>query len=231
MRLTARTAALLLIGFLVACSSQASKPPTAAAVLQEAGHAMAGLHSVSADIKFGPGVTLQGLTLTSATSKIQLPTESDTVFKVKQGDFLLDLRVVTTGGHVYLRLPFSGFTEATPEQAKEVPNLSGLFDPNTGLPAILPQGQDQRYLGTEQVSGVPCDKVSSTYTAAQIGQLLGVQPAGDVKATIWAGQSDHYVRRVTLAGPLLEAGKEVQVDIYLHDFNQPVAIPTPSPSS
>lgn len=216
------------MGILVACSNEASRPPTAAAVLGDAGRAMAGLHSVSADVKFGPGITLQGLTLSSATSKIQLPSDSDTVFKVKQGDFLLDLRVVTTGGHVYLRLPFSGFTEATPEQAKEVPNLSGLFDRSNGLPAILSRGQDQRYLGTEQVAGVTCDKVSSTYTADQVGQILSIKPAGEVRTTVWAGQSDHYVRKVTLSGPLLEAGKVVQVEIDLHDFNQPVSIPTPT---
>jgi hypothetical protein len=233
MRELARSGALLLAGLVLACSGTASTPPDPATVLRQAGQAMAGLHSVAADVQFGSGITIQGLTLSSATTKVAVPGQSDTVIKVKQGDFLVDLRVVTTGGHVYLRLPFSQFTEVTPEQAKEVPDLSQLFDPKSGLPAALPAGKDTRYLGTEQVAGVETDKVSTTYTADQVGQLLGgvVKPAGDVQATIWVGRSDHYVRRVTLNGPLLEAGKDVKVEVDLHDFNQPVTIATPSPAA
>jgi hypothetical protein len=95
---------------------------------------------------------------------------------------------------------------------------------------MLPAGKNPKYQGAEQLSGVDADKVSTTYTADQIGQLLGgaIRPAGDVDATIWAGRSDHYVRRVTLTGPLLEAGRNVQVRIDLHDFNKPVTIANPT---
>ncbi len=196
-------------------------------MLRQAGQSMSSLHSVSVDVKFGPGVELQGLTLSSASSKIQLPGGSDTVFKVKQGDFLVDLRVVTTPGHVFVRLPFSRFTELSPDQAKEVPDLAQLFDGRSGLPAVLAAGQDPKYLGTEQVAGVDCDKVITTFAADQVASLLNAKPAGDVKATIWAGRSDHLVRQVTLKGPLLEAGKDVQANVDFHDFNQPVAIATP----
>jgi lipoprotein LprG len=228
----ARTAALLLAGMVLACAGPGSAPPNPTAVLRQAGQAMAGLHSVSADVKFGPGIVVQGLTLSSATTSVQLPGQSDTVLKVKQGDFLVDVRVVTTNGHVYLRLPFSQFTEITPAQASEVPDLSKLFDPQSGLPALLPAGKDTRYLGTEQVGGVDTDKISTTYTADQVGQLLGgvVKPAGDIQATIWVGTSDHYVRRVLLNGALLEAGKNVQVEVDLHDFNRPVTIVNPTAS-
>lgn len=193
---------------------------------------MAGLHSVGADVKFGPGMTYQGLTLSSATTSLQLPDESDTVFKIKQGDFLVDVRVVTTNGHTYLRLPFSQFTEVTASQAREVPDLSRLFDQRAGLPAVLTAGKDTRYVGAEQVNGANCDKVATTYTAEQVAQLLGAaaRPAGDVQATIWAGRSDHYVRRVILNGPLLEAGKDVQVQVDVRDFNKPVSITNPIPT-
>src|SRR5215471_5404606 len=233
MREIARIGALLLAGLVLACSGPASTSPNPTTVLRQAGQAMGSLHSVAADVKFGAGIEVGGLTLSSATTKVQVPGQSDTTIKVKQGDFLVDLRVVTTGGHIYLRLPFSQFTEVTPEQAKELPDLSKLFDPKSGLPAALPSGTNTRYLGSEQIAGVDTDKISTTYSADQVSQLLGgvVKPAGDVQATIWVGRSDHYVRRVNLNGPLLEAGKSVQVAVDLHDFNQPVTIATPSPAA
>lgn len=234
MRHFARSVALVLAGLLLACSGPGSTAaPNPETVLRQAGQALGSLHSVAADVKFGSGIVVGGLTLSSATTKVELPGQSDTVIKVKQGDFLVDVRVVTIGGHTYLRLPFSQFTEMTGNEAGSVPDLSQLFDPKSGLPAALAAGKDARYLGTEQVGGVDTDKVGTAYTADQVSQLLGgvVKPAGDVQATIWVGRSDHYVRKVNLNGPLLEAGKNVQVEVDLHDFNQPVTIATPSPAA
>jgi len=225
-RLAALAAAVAVLGCSGSASSTAVDPST---VLRQAADAITGLHSVIADVKFGSGITVAGVSLSSATSKIQLPRDSDSTFKVKQGDFLLDLRVVTTGGHVYLRLPFASFTEVPPAQAKQIPDVTTLFDLHSGLPAVLSAGKDTRYLGMEQVEGTDSDKVSTTYSADQLGQLLGgIKPAGDVKATIWVGRSDHYVRKVILSGPLVEAGKVVQVEVDLRAFNQAVVIATPS---
>lgn len=229
MRDLARTGALLLAGLVLACSGPATTPPDPTAVLRQAGQAMGNLHSVAADVRFGSGIAVQGLTLSSATTKVAVPGESDTVIKVKQGDFLVDLRVVTTNGKVFLRLPFSQFTEVPPDQAKEIPDVSRILDQRAGLPAFMASGKDARYLGTEQMGGVDCDKVTATYTAAQIGDALGgLKPASDVKATIWSGRSDHFARRVILDGQLLEPGKDVQVQVDMHDFNQPVTITKPT---
>lgn len=229
MRPLARTAALLLAGAIVACSGPTTSAPDPTSVLRQAGQAMADLHSVGADVKFGPGIAIEGLTLRSATTSLQLPGQSDTIFKVKQGDFLVDVRVVTTDGHTYLRLPFSQFTEITAQEASQIPDLSHLFDQRSGLPTMLASGTNTRYQGTEQVNGVDTDKVATTYTASQVGQLLGdaARPDGDIQATIWSGRSDHLVRRVILHGPLLEAGKDVQVQVDLRDFNKPMSITNP----
>jgi lipoprotein LprG len=233
MREIARSAALLLAVVVLACSGPGAPAPNPTTVLRQAAQSMSGLHSVAADVKFGPGIVLQGLTLSSATTKVQLPGESDTILKVKQGDFLVDVRVVTSSGHVFLRLPFSQFTEVSADEARAVPDLSQLFDAKSGLPAVLPAGKDPKDLGTEQVGGVDTNKVSATYPADLIGQMLAgaVQPAGDIVATIWVDTTDHFVRRVILDGPFLEKGKDVRVQIDLHDFNQPVKVVTPTPTA
>lgn len=227
MRETAYSLALLLTLLVAACTPGASEtdPRT---VLRQAGEALAGVNSVAADVRFQPGITYEGLTVTSATTRVRMPSDSDTALKVKQGDLLVEVRVVATGGRVYLKLPFSRFQDVTSDVG-QVPDVSRLLNRQSGLAAIMASGRDSRYLGTERMGGVDCDKVSTTYTAQQIGQVLsGVQPAGDVSATVWVGRSDHLLRRVVLKGPLVEAGKDVEVQADLHDFNQPVTITQPS---
>jgi len=111
--------ALGLVVLLCACSGPGQTPatPDPVAVLREAGSAMSAVKTVAADVKFGSGVVLQGLTLQSATSRIALPADSDSTFKVKQGDFLVDVQVVTVGGQVFLKLPFSKFAALPPGEA------------------------------------------------------------------------------------------------------------------
>jgi hypothetical protein len=191
---------------------------------------MASVHSLSADVKFGPGVAYQGFTLAAAQTQIALPSSSDTTLKVKQQDFLVDLRVITVDGHVFVKVPFGKFSEVTPQQAAQLPDLAALFDSQKGLPALLSKGSSPSYLGTEKVGATDCDKVQATYTADQVaGLITGLRPAGDIKATLWLGRSDHRLYRVLLTGPLLEAGKDTSVDITMHDYDAPVTVVRPTP--
>ncbi|HEX6548492.1 MAG TPA: LppX_LprAFG lipoprotein [Candidatus Dormibacteraeota bacterium] len=217
---------MLLLALAGACTNSSTPKPET--VLQESGQAMAKVKSVSADIAFGPGLSFQGFTLSSATSKIQVPGDSDTVIKVKQQDFLVDVEVITSGGHVWIKVPFGRFTEVTPDEAAQLPSIGGLFDAQHGLPALLPQGQSPAADGSEQMGGVDCDRVKTTYTADQVGQALGgLKPASDIQARLWVGHDDHLLRRVVLTGQLTSAGAASSVDVHLHDFNQPVSIATP----
>ncbi len=221
---------LLLVFGLAACAFGSSNPD-GQSVLRSAGQALASVHSVSADVKFGPGIAVQGLTLSSATAKIALPASSDAVFKVRQGDFLVDVRVVTVGGVGYIQLPFSKFTQLTAVQSAELPDLATLFDSAHGLPAVMASGSSVRWEASEKVGGVDTDRVAAVYSPDQIGSVLAssaARPAANVKAVWWVGKSDHLLRRVVLTGPLLAPGKDVSVDITLHDFNAPVTIVAPA---
>jgi hypothetical protein len=232
MRTIARFAAPLLGALLVACSAPgtAASPPNPTKILRDAGQATSAVKSVAADVKFGGAkIVLQGLAVKSATSKVRLPGDSDTTFKVDQGGFQIALRVITTGGRVFVKLPFSQFVELTGQQAQEIPDVSQLFNARSGLPALLQAGRNPSYQGTEQVGSTECDRVAATYTADQVGQLLGgrLTPQGDVHATVWVGRSDHLVRKTVLSSKFTSSGQS-QVEVDLHDFNQPMAIAAPT---
>jgi hypothetical protein len=232
---TVRSAIALALLLVLGCSP-GQPAPNPASLLRESAQALAGLKSVSADVKFVSGkVELQGFTLDSASTKLRLPSDSDTTFKVKQGDFLVNVRVVIAGGKAFIQLPFSQPQELTAEQAAEIPDLSRLFDREHGLPAILGQGRSPTLQGSEQVDGVDCYKVATSYTADQIGSLLSGMQAADVSTVFWIGQSDKLVRKATLTGAFDPSGGKATVEVHLHDFDKPVQISppavTPSPAA
>src|SRR5487761_141900 len=228
-RATVLAALAMALVTLTACGGLQAEDP--GQVLKDAGAAMAKLTTVNASLKFTKGtISFQGYVLTSATAAIRLPADSDTVYKVKYQDLLIGLEVVITGGHVYLRPPFSGFTAVTGKTAAEVPDLAKLFDAKTGLPAMIPAGQNLTYIGSEKVGGVDSYKIGATYTAAQIARLLPeLSSTGDVAATIWVGGSDHLIRKAVLSGPFGNGGTASTVEIDLSAFNTTVAIASPSP--
>lgn len=223
-----RLSAVIACVLLAACAPGAA-PPNPAATLRDAGKAMGELKTVAADIKVVKGiVTLDNFRLASASTKMRLPADSDSTVKVMQSDFLVEIRLVTLNGHYYAKFPFYGFTELTPQQAGQFPDVSRLFDPARGLPAVIPQGKNPKLGAADKVDGVDTDRVDATFTADQIGQMLGLKPAGDVATTFWIGQKDHLVRKVVLTGLLSQADKPATVEVHLHDFNTPIDIQDPT---
>jgi hypothetical protein len=161
---------------------------------------------------------------------VRLPSESDTTYTVRYQDVLIGLEVVITGGQVFLRAPFAGFTEVKGKVAADIPDVAKLFDVKTGLPAMLAAGQNPRYIGTEKVGDVDSYKVAATYSAAQIRTLLPqLSSSGDVAATIWVGGSDQLIRKAVLDGPFGDGGAASSVEIDLSGFNAAVAIASPTP--
>jgi len=219
-RLTAWLAALVL----VACGGD-STPPDAARILRDGAAAMAQLKTVSATLKLTKGtITLQGFTLVSARTSVRLPADSDTVYTVKQQDVTIGLEVVIAGGHV------STFQELPASQASAFPDMARLFDPSTGLPAVIPAGTAPKYVSTDQLDGKTAYQVSTTYTPAQVHSLLAeLSSSGTVAARVWVGVSDHLIRKAVLDGPFGDLGHEAAVEVDITNFNGAVTITSPSP--
>jgi hypothetical protein len=218
--------ALVVVG-LAACGGLQPQDPGQA--LHEGGAAMAKLKTVNATLTFTKGtVTFQTFTLVKATARLLLPTDSDTTFTVRKQDVQFALEVIITGGRVYLRPPFSSFTELTGADAGVIPDLAKLFEAQGGLPAIIPAGVKPRYLGADKVGDVDSHKVEATYTASQIHSMLPqLNASGDVDAVLWIGGSDHLIRKAVLSGLFGDNGTASSVEVDLSGFNGAVTISPP----
>ena len=216
----------------VACNGGSAPPSVdAAKVLRDGAAAMAQWKTVSATLKMTKGtVSLQGFALVSAKTAVQLPTDSDTTYTVKEQDILFSLEVVITGGKVYVHLPLSTLQEAPASQAAAFPDMAKLFDTTTGLPAVIPQGNNPRYVSTDQVGGVSCHQIATTYTAEQVhGLLPQLTSNGPVAARVWVGVSDHQIRKAVLDGAFGDNNSDAAVEVDITGFNMPVSITSPSP--
>jgi hypothetical protein len=217
----------LVVVVLAACGGLQPEDPGQA--LREGGAAMAKLKTVTATLTFTKGtVTFQTFTLVKAAARLLLPTDSDTTFTVRKQDVQFALEVIITGGHVYLRPPFSSFTELTGADALLIPDLAKLFEAQGGLPAIIPAGVKPKYLGADKVGDVDSHKVEATYTTTQIHSMLPqLNSSGDVDAVLWIGGSDHLIRKAVLSGLFGDNGTPSSVEVDLSGFNSTVTIPTP----
>lgn len=223
-RLLVAAAALAL---LTACGSLQPEDP--GLVLRQGGEATAHLKTVVATLKVTKGaISFQGFSLASATASIKLPDESDTLYLVRDKDVQFGLEVVILSGHVFLKPPLLRFTELSPQDATAIPDLAKLFDPTHGLAAVIPQGRNPQYEGTENVDGVDCWKVSALYTAEQItGLLPQIAWQGGVTANVWVDGSDHYIRRAVLGGNFGDKGALATVEVDLSGFDSNVTIASP----
>jgi LppX_LprAFG lipoprotein len=230
-RIRATAVAVLALTSFAISACGGLQPVDPGQALRDGGAAMAKLNTVTANLKFTKGkISFQGYVLVGAKATVRLPSDSDTVYTVRYQDLLIGLEVVISGGHVYLRPPLSGFTEVTGKNAAEIPDVAKLFDFKTGLPAVIPGGQNPKYSGVDKVGDVDSHRVTATYTASQIAGLLPqLKSSGDVAATIWVGGSDHLIRKATLEGAFGDNGAVSSVEVDMSGFNAAVAIASPSP--
>lgn len=218
-----------IVGVLLFACTAGGAAPNPATILRDAGKAMGELKTVAAEMKVNKGVVMvDNFRLASASTKVHQPSDSDTTVKVMQSDFLVDIRLVTLNGHYYAKLPFYNFTELTPEQASKFPDVSRIFDPARGLPAVIPQGNKPKLSGTEKIDNVDTDRVEASFSPEQVAQMLGLKPAGEIAMTLWVGQRDHLIRKVVLTGLLSHTDKSATIEVHLKDFNGPVEIQDPT---
>src|ERR1051325_8557288 len=92
-----RLVAMLAIAVMCGCTT--GSPPDAAKVLRDGGAAMGKLTTATAALKLTKGtITIQSFKLVSAKTSVRLPSDSDTIYTVKEQDVSFGLHAVIPEG-------------------------------------------------------------------------------------------------------------------------------------
>ena len=214
-----------------ACGNGSSPSIDASKTLRDGASVLAQLKTVSATLKVTKGIiSIQGFALVRARTAVNLPTDSDTTYTVKQQDIQFSLEVVIASGHVYVHLPLTPFQEAPPAEAAAFPDMAKLFATDTGLPAVIPAGATPKYVSTDQVDGQSAYQISTSYSPAQVRGLLSeLNSNGPVAARVWVDVSDHRIHKAVLEGAFGDNGKDAAVEVDITGFDTPVVISSPTP--
>jgi hypothetical protein len=216
---------------LFACGPSASVDP--AQQLKDAATALKGVKTVQLDFKFGAGATISlsgvSVDLVTATGKVRLPSDSDLVGRVKQGDNIVQAEIVTLGGDTYIKpVSFLPASKLSAEEAAQYPNAARLMDPDKGLPSVIANGKSPSVTGAESVDGHDSYKVDATYSPDDLKSALApFTPADQVKVTFWIAKDDHLVRKALISGHIFSASSDSSIEVHLHDFNASVDITAP----
>lgn len=175
------------------------------------------------------GIGGGGLALVGGTGDVARPAAFRGTLHLSQGGASLNVKVISVGGKVYAQLPFTkGYTPTNPSQFG-LSDPARLIEPNTGITSLLTSVDSATAAPSDRYQGERLDEVRVTLPVARVASVLDTtQRSGEVRGTVGIDPASHQLRRVVLAGPLLEKAKDVTYTLILEDYGEKVTITPPA---
>jgi lipoprotein LprG len=219
--------AVLLLA-LAACQPGPPAGPTAAEIVTRAGETLSAANAFhfSYSNEGGGAPIFSGLTLNSAEGDFVKPDKLKVKVNANFGSSVVEMDVIGVGDTAYLTNPL------TREWIKAPGALSAatVFDPQTGVAALLKKMKNPTRLADETLDGVPVYHVRGDVDAADLSSYTGGRPLSGtlLKTDIWVGKQDLRIRQVRIPGKIAEEDPpNIIRTIRLTSFDQPVTIEPP----
>ena len=165
------------------------------------------------------------IALTWVEGDMVRPDKMQAEIKVSALGFATDIGLIHYEGDTYMSNPLSGEWEALAAELGGMVNPSFLFDPDRGLPTLLPS-MELKGLGVEDIQGQPAYHMD----VADTGDLhmLGGDADGSVSVDVWIDVRSFLLRQAVVTQPTTDSDQPTVWLIELSDFDQPVSIQPPS---
>ncbi len=221
---------LCVVALLFGCggSSQKADPGRAKALLADAKRTLDASSTVhfkltSAHVPGG------GTTVVGGDGRAARPDKFKGNLKVSFAGITGTVGVISVGGKVYAKLPFT-LSYAVTDPAKFGFADPGRFmDPGTGVSTLLVKATQARLGSRVRVDGEVVREVRATIPGSVVADLLvSADPAHPVSAVFGVVEGDKQLRRAVLTGPFFKKGVDSVFTIVLDGYGDAVDISAPS---
>lgn len=165
-----------------------------------------------------------GIEMTAASGDVIPPDRLRMDITGTWGRMFLSTQLITVGEETYMQNPLNQKWEPTKFSAIT------LFQPDTGIKAIMESVTDLAMLPGETAGGAPCFHLSGMLRSEVLDSVaVGHAAEGlPVETEIWIGAEDFLLRRVTFKGQITEEEiPGIVRTLTLSRFNEPVTIELP----
>ncbi|MBI2854188.1 MAG: LppX_LprAFG lipoprotein [Chloroflexi bacterium] len=200
---------------------------TAQQIIQQASANTQALNSFHFELEQTGGTPIaMGLALLGASGDIVRPGKTRMTISASFSNMSLKVQVITVGDKTYMTNPLSGQWELLPVEF----NAVKLFDPDTGLKAIMAGMTSLSRLPDEDVSGVACYRLRGMLLSGDLRAITsGSAVEGiSVPTDVWIGKSDSWPRQVKVTGTVVQGEQsDISRTLRFSNFNQQVSIEAP----
>jgi lipoprotein LprG len=224
-------AALAVVGCAKSTPSQTLPPSpttlTAAEILTKSSdnlQAAKSFHFALDQIGGGTPITL-GIEMTKMSGDIVKPDKMKATITGTFMNSALEVQIISAGGKTYMTNPLSGQWEVPPAQFQ----ILSVFNPDSGIAAIMKGMSSPTMLPDETVAGVACYHLKGSILSETLSPITGSSAPGTTISTeVWIGKEDFLVRTIKLEGKITDTENDGIVrKLTLSNYNQPVDIQPP----
>jgi lipoprotein LprG len=167
----------------------------------------------------------RGLEMEKAVGDVAKPDRLQTEIQAIMAGIEVEVEIVTVGHSTYITNPLNGRWEPLPNEFQAV----SIFDPGTGVTAILEKTTDLVELDHEKVSGHACYHLAGKVAAEELRPITTSSVEGTtVDAEVWIDRQDFSLRKIELKGQITKKEKPGIIrTIRLSRFDQEVSIELP----
>jgi lipoprotein LprG len=169
---------------------------------------------------------LPGLWITDANGDVKKPDKLVGELSARYNGLVLKADVVVDGKSQYWTDPLNRRWGPMPSYF----NVAQLFDPAKGISDILAGLKNPTVDGAEKLGDTETYRFKGTVPPEALRAITAeVNVKNDIPTTIWVGKDDFLLRKVYLAGPLIE-GEPANIGrtINVSDYDKPVTVETPT---
>ena len=196
----------------------------AVALLREAADRTEQVQSFRFVLEHEHGATeiVRGLLMERAEGEVAGVDRLRVEIEASLGPLNLEVGVVVIGEDGWITNPLTGRWE------REDITVEDVFDPATGVTALMRVVDAARVTGTDRVGGVRSYRVEATVDSGDVTLFGDPSPGRALAATVWIGIDDALVRRIEIVGGITaDEPDNLLRRVTLRDFDAEIEIVPP----